>query len=93
VNAVHDHSGCAPAAVRSRVGRHPDPLFFGLLARTWFRRWSSPRCASRPLRRHGWRVDHKRAYPPNRAEGLAVRGRRRKRMTLGLDRAVVTQSA
>lgn len=36
------------------------------------------------LRRGGWRVNHKRVYRLYRAEGLAVRRRRRKRMALGL---------
>jgi putative transposase len=36
------------------------------------------------LRRAGWRVNHKRVYRLYRAEGLAVRRRRRKRMALGL---------
>jgi len=36
------------------------------------------------LRRGGWQVNHKRVYRLYRAEGLAVRRRRRKRMALGL---------
>jgi putative transposase len=36
------------------------------------------------LRRGGWRVNHKRVYRIYRAEGLAVRRRKRKRMAVGL---------
>jgi putative transposase len=36
------------------------------------------------LRRGGWRVNHKRVYRMYRAEGLAVRRRKRKRMAVGL---------
>jgi len=36
------------------------------------------------LRRGGWRVNHKRVYRIYRAEGLAVRRRRRKRMAVGM---------
>ena len=36
------------------------------------------------LRRAGWRVNHKRVYRIYRAEGLAVRRRKRKRMAVGL---------
>jgi putative transposase len=36
------------------------------------------------LRRGGWRVNHKRVYRLYRAEGLAVRRRKRKRMAVGL---------
>src|SRR3569623_80577 len=36
------------------------------------------------LRRGGWQINHKRLYRLYRAEGLAVRRRRRKRMALGL---------
>jgi len=36
------------------------------------------------LRRDGWRVNHKRVYRIYRAEGLAVRRRKRKRMAVGL---------
>jgi len=36
------------------------------------------------LRRSGWRINHKRVYRIYRAEGLAVRRRRRKRMAIGL---------
>jgi putative transposase len=35
------------------------------------------------LRRGGWRVNHKRVYRIYRAEGLAVRRRKRKRMAVG----------
>jgi len=36
------------------------------------------------LRRGGWRVNHKRVYRIYRAEGLAVRRRKRKRIAIGL---------
>jgi putative transposase len=36
------------------------------------------------LRRRGWRVNHKRVYRLYRAEGLAVRRKRRKRLAAGL---------
>ncbi len=36
------------------------------------------------LRRQGWRVNHKRVYRIYRAEGLAVRRRKRKRLAAGL---------
>ena len=36
------------------------------------------------LRRRGWRVNHKRVYSMYRAEGLAVRRKKRKRLAAGL---------
>jgi putative transposase len=75
--------GAARSSVRYSRGRGDDPIREPLRAvAARRRRWGYRRLALL-LRREGWRVNDKRVYRLYRADGLAVRRRKRKKFAAG----------